>query len=31
MSRDVEVDKASSMMCEDDKHERNFKSHGMDG
>ena len=31
MSRDVEVDKASSIMREDDKHEQNFKPHGMDG
>src|SRR5262249_40005907 len=31
MSRDVEVDNASSMMRENDKHEQNFKPHCMDG
>jgi hypothetical protein len=31
MSRDVEVDNAPSIMCENDKHEQNFKPHCMDG
>src|SRR5262249_43629636 len=31
MSGDVEVDNASSIMCENDEHEQNFKPHRMDG
>src|SRR5262249_45467052 len=31
MSRDVEVDDASSIVGENDKHEQNFKPHGVDG
>src|SRR5262249_41758557 len=31
MSRDVEVDNASSIVGENDKHEQNFKPHGVDG
>jgi hypothetical protein len=31
MSRDVEVDNASSIMRENDKHEKNFKPYRVDG
>ncbi len=31
MSRDVKVDNAPSIMCQNDKHEQNFKPDGVDG
>ena len=31
MSRHVEVDNTSSIMCEDDKHKKHFKPNGVDG